>query len=86
LPEGQRHVLEFGAGTGKLAADILIDLDALSVRPDGYGIVELSGELRQRQQERLTALGPELGALAQWHDTWPAPFTGVMVGNEVLDG
>ena len=85
LPEGQRHVLEFGAGTGKLAADILIELDALGVRPDSYGIVELSGELRQRQQERLTALGPELAARAQWHDTLPAPFTGVMVGNEVLD-
>lgn len=85
LPEGKRHVLEFGAGTGKLAADILTELDALGVRPDSYGIVELSGELRQRQQERLTALGSELAALAHWHDTLPATFTGVMVGNEVLD-
>lgn len=85
LPEGQRHVLEFGAGTGKLAADILTELDTLGVRPDSYGIVELSGELRQRQQERLAALGAEFSALAHWHDTLPAPFTGVMVGNEVLD-
>jgi SAM-dependent MidA family methyltransferase len=89
LPEGQRHVLEFGAGTGKLAADILTELDAVGVRPDSYGIVELSGELRQRQQTRLAALGPALrsdvAAVAQWHDTLPAPFTGVMIGNEVLD-
>ncbi|WP_197388192.1 class I SAM-dependent methyltransferase [Ralstonia pseudosolanacearum] len=85
LPPGQRHVLEFGAGTGRLAADILTELETLGMRPDSYGIVELSGELRERQQQALASLGPDLAGLARWHDALPARFTGVMVGNEVLD-
>ena len=46
-----------------------------------YTIVELSGSLRQRQRERLAALGDRV----EWVDRLPERLSGVIVGNEVLD-
>jgi SAM-dependent MidA family methyltransferase len=73
-------ILEFGAGTGKLARDVLTALAADGVRVDSYAIVELSGELRARQQEALKDF-PQV----RWLDGFPASFSGVVLGNEVLD-
>jgi SAM-dependent MidA family methyltransferase len=73
-------ILEFGAGTGKLARDVLTALAAGGVRVDSYAIVELSGELRARQQEALRDF-PQV----RWLDGFPAAFSGVVLGNEVLD-
>lgn len=73
-------MLEFGAGTGKLAVDILTELAAIGRLPKTYAIIELSGQLRARQQEALKAF-PQV----VWLDTLPDAFTGVIVGNEVLD-
>lgn len=75
-------ILELGAGTGKLAAHILADLVCLG-RPASYSILEVSGELRQRQQETLEQSG--LAGRVAWLDTLPEIFTGVIFGNEVLD-
>lgn len=47
---GGGALLEFGAGTGIMAADLLRELHALEALPERYAILELSGELRQRQQ------------------------------------
>jgi SAM-dependent MidA family methyltransferase len=74
------RILEFGAGTGKLARDILTELAALGVAVESYAIVELSGELRARQQEALRDF-PQV----TWLDGFPDAFDGVIVGNEVLD-
>jgi SAM-dependent MidA family methyltransferase len=41
-------VMEIGAGSGRLAADLLPALDALGCAPERYQILELSGELRAR--------------------------------------
>ena len=85
---GTRAVMEFGAGTGKLAAGILATLDALGAQCERYTIVELSGELRERQQATLAAAcagHPERLAKFAWLDALPAGFDGVMLGNEVLD-
>ena len=85
---GTRAVMEFGAGTGKLAAGILATLDALGVQCERYTIVELSGELRERQQATLAAAcadNPGRLAKVDWLDTLPDHFDGVMLGNEVLD-
>ncbi|WP_454762652.1 class I SAM-dependent methyltransferase [Cupriavidus campinensis] len=79
------RVMEFGAGTGRLAADLLLALDDEGALPDTYQIVELSGELRQRQQETLAARAPHLADRVQWLDELPVRFEGVIVGNEVLD-
>ena len=85
---GTRAVMEFGAGTGKLAAGILATLDELGTQCERYTIVELSGELRERQQATLAAAcadHPQRLAKLAWLDTLPEHFDGVMLGNEVLD-
>lgn len=79
------RVLEFGAGTGRLAADLLLALETEGALPETYQILELSGELRVRQQETLAARAPHLASRVQWLDELPAQFEGVIVGNEVLD-
>ncbi|MRX06700.1 class I SAM-dependent methyltransferase [Pseudoduganella sp. FT25W] len=80
IAQSAPRILEFGAGTGKLAFDILTELAAAGVAVERYFIVELSGELRGRQQEKLRDF-PQV----QWLDALPASFDGVVFGNEVLD-
>ncbi|MBR7799891.1 SAM-dependent methyltransferase [Undibacterium sp. FT137W] len=74
------QIIEFGAGTGKLAFDILSECQLSNISINRYFIVELSGELRARQEERLKNF-PEV----VWLDQMPTEFTGVIIGNEVLD-
>ncbi|WP_410500063.1 class I SAM-dependent methyltransferase [Chitinibacter sp. S2-10] len=85
LQESAGNVIEVGAGTGALAAQILAELERLGQLPEQYGILELSGELRERQQSALQTLVPHLADRAVWLDTLPSDFVGVIVGNEVLD-
>ncbi|APA86334.1 class I SAM-dependent methyltransferase [Paraburkholderia sprentiae WSM5005] len=82
---GTRNVMEFGAGTGKLAAGLLNALDTLGAEFDSYSIVDLSGELRERQRETIAASAPALVGKVRWLDALPARFEGVVIGNEVLD-
>jgi SAM-dependent MidA family methyltransferase len=82
---GTREVMEFGAGTGKLAAGLLNAFEALGAEFDSYAIVDLSGELRERQRETIEAAAPSLAARVRWLDALPERFEGVMIGNEVLD-
>jgi len=72
------EVVEFGAGTGALAAQLL---GALGERVRRYSIVDLSGTLRARQAATLEAFGDKV----RWLDAWPEAIHGVVVGNEVLD-
>ncbi|OGB27128.1 MAG: hypothetical protein A3I66_14235 [Burkholderiales bacterium RIFCSPLOWO2_02_FULL_57_36] len=74
------QIIEFGAGTGTLARDILTELAAMNVPVHRYSIVELSGELRARQKNALRGF-PQV----TWLDQFPAAFSGVVIGNEVLD-
>lgn len=78
-------VLEAGAGSGRLAADLLLELERLGSLPERYFILELSGDLRQRQQATLAAAAPHLAARVEWLDRLPESFAGVVVGNELLD-
>jgi SAM-dependent MidA family methyltransferase len=82
---GTRQLMEFGAGTGKLAAGLLNALASLEVEFDSYAIVDLSGELRARQHETIFAQAPKWAAKVRWLDTLPDAFEGVVIGNEVLD-
>jgi SAM-dependent MidA family methyltransferase len=79
------QVMEAGAGSGQLAADLLAALDALGRAPERYQILELSGELRARQQATLAAQVPRLAGCVEWLDELPERFSGCLVGNEVLD-
>jgi SAM-dependent MidA family methyltransferase len=79
-------VLELGAGTGVMAADMLRELEALGYLPECYRILELSADLRERQRTTLTERVPSLSERVRWLDGLPdAGFRGVIVGNEVLD-
>lgn len=75
---GTREVWEFGAGSGALAEQLL---SALGDAVDSYTIVDLSGSLRERQQQRLQAYAHKL----RWVSSLPEKIHGVVVGNEVLD-
>jgi len=79
-------ILELGAGTGKLAADLLLTLQGLNQLPEQYCIMEVSAHLRQIQRETLLeALPAGLMQCVVWLDTLPQHFTGMIIGNEVLD-
>ena len=78
-------VLELGPGSGELAKDILLALDDIGARPDRYRLLEVSADLRERQQQALSTLPAHLAARAEWLDTLPRDFTGVIIANEVLD-
>lgn len=78
-------LIEVGAGTGLLAADLLLELERRDCLPERYGILELSGELRERQFDTLAAKAPHLAARVQWLDALPERFAGAVVANEVLD-
>jgi SAM-dependent MidA family methyltransferase len=83
---GVGSVLEIGAGSGRLAADILARLEAMGQLPENYWILEVSADLRQRQREHLEKRLPQLLQRIQWLDRPPAEsFDGVILANEVLD-
>lgn len=79
------HILEPGAGSGKLAADMLAELERLGSLPDSYMILEVSADLRARQQALLRERLPHLLDRVHWLDTLPEKFSGMIVANEVLD-
>ena len=80
-------ILEFGAGTGKLAESILTRLNDLGFQLDGYDIIEISPDLTQRQQERLHKLTAELelSTKCSWLSSLSENFKGVILANEVID-
>lgn len=80
MEQSSPQILEFGAGTGRLARDVLTELSAMKVPVHRYLIVEVSGELRARQQRMLRGF-PQV----RWLDQFPPAFSGVVLGNEVLD-
>ena len=81
----QGNVLELGPGTGKLAFDMLLALDALNALPERYLLLEVSADLQQRQRETLSALPALLYARCVWISSLPVDFVGAIVANEVLD-
>lgn len=79
LEQTETHeVWEFGAGSGALAAELLA---TLGDRVRRYTIVEVSANLRARQQQALSAFA----AKVTWADELPEKMESVVVGNEVLD-
>jgi SAM-dependent MidA family methyltransferase len=79
-------VLELGAGSGRMAADVLTELHHLDALPDHYDILEVSADLADRQRARLQALPAHLSRRVRWLERWPErPMRGVVLANEVLD-
>lgn len=86
MGEVQGSILEIGAGTGALAADILLRLETLGRLPERYWILDVSADLRERQRRALALRVPHLLDRIEWLDAPPAePFDGIILANEVLD-
>jgi SAM-dependent MidA family methyltransferase len=83
---GGGSILELGAGTGRLAVDVLTRLDALGMLPDRYLLLDVSADLRERQQRMLRERLPRLVQRIEWLDAPPGDaMEGVILVNEVLD-
>ena len=79
-------IIEFGAGDGLLAANLIRRLADSGQPPDRYLIVEISPELQIRQKTRIDDLDPDLGARVEWLDALPeSGVSGIMIANELLD-
>ncbi|SFE07905.1 class I SAM-dependent methyltransferase [Nitrosomonas sp. Nm166] len=81
----QADILEFGAGSGKLALDLLLELEKSNALPRKYFILEISAELRQRQQILFADKAPHLTHMVEWLAQLPTQFNGTILANEVLD-
>lgn len=83
---GEGSILEAGAGSGIMAADILLELEQLQCLPDHYYILELSPELQQRQKMTISERSPHLLHRVSWlHTLEEVSFKGVIIANELLD-
>ena len=83
---GSGTILELGAGTGAMARDILLELEKQNSLPDNYLILEVSADLKQRQQDELKETIPHLLERVVWLDALPKEgISGVILANEVLD-
>lgn len=79
-------IIEFGAGTGKFAADSINELHRLGTLPHKYIIVELSNDLKLLQQEHLKKHAPHLFSKFEWVNQLPKEkLTAIIFANEVLD-
>lgn len=79
------YMLELGAGSGVMAADVLSELDRQGKVPERYLILEVSADLRERQRTLLQRRLPHLMERIEWLDRLPDDFRGVLLANEVLD-
>lgn len=79
-------ILELGAGHGQMACDLMLHLAQHQALPEQYFILEVSGDLKARQQQTVKATCPELFHRFVWLDRLPEKtFNGIILGNEVLD-
>ena len=78
-------ILEYGAGSGKLAVDMLRALEELDALPAAYLILEVSPDLRERQEIYVRDCLPQFAELVAWIDDVPDSHRGVILANEVLD-
>jgi SAM-dependent MidA family methyltransferase len=82
---GAYDILEIGAGTGRMAADLLRELDPARM-PERYFILERSADLRLVQHETISETVPDCIDRIEWLDRPPQDeWQGVLIANEVLD-
>jgi SAM-dependent MidA family methyltransferase len=82
---GEYDVLELGAGSGKMAVDLLRHIDPAN-SPQRYLVLERSADLRAVQQQSIADEIPEWLSRVQWLDAPPdEEWNGVLLANEVID-
>ncbi len=81
----QREILELGAGSGRLAADLLVALAARDALPSRYLILEPSPDLRERQRSTIARDAAAHAHRVAWLDALPESVAGAVLANEVLD-
>lgn len=82
----QPVLIEFGAGSGILAVDLLLELEEINALPEAYWIIELSAELQQRQHESIQKHCAHLADKVVWLQQLPEQaVNAVVIANEVLD-
>ena len=80
------NIIEVGGGSGRMACDVLSELEVLNCLPERYFILELSADLRARQRATLEQHIPHLLGRIEWLEGLPPPgFRGVILANELLD-
>jgi len=82
---GRGSILEVGPGTGALASVLLEELEVLDVMPEEYVLLELSPELKDRQQRYLSNHSRNYFDKCKWIETLPSDWTGIVLANEVID-
>lgn len=85
LAQCEPRIYEFGAGDGKLAAQLMLALENGTTPLAEYCIIELSPDLKQRQHRTIEALAPNLVNRVVWLTQLPETFNGIVLGNELLD-
>ncbi len=89
--DAQRCILEIGAGSGKLACDLLKYLKTWGMLPGHYYIYEPSEVLRSKQHEFLAQELPEYVEQVEWLENLSGDSksgnieTVIIIANEVLD-
>lgn len=82
---GQASILEIGAGSGEMAAELMRYLAHQQCLPKQYAIWEISPSLRQKQKQYIQKTVPHLMPYFVWYEDWPAHWRGIILANEVLD-
>jgi SAM-dependent MidA family methyltransferase len=85
INQGIPTLIEVGAGSGALAAELLTALEASGALPQHYFILELSADLRERQRERIAADAPHLLPRVAWLAALPERMDALLIANELLD-
>ena len=85
MAQSAPEIIEAGAGSGLLAADLLLALEALGALPERYRILDISADLVTRQRDTIALRAPHLLSRVEWLSALPDHFSGVLIGNEVLD-
>ena len=82
---GDYELLEIGAGSGRLAVDLLRALRP-ETAPSRYLILETSADLRQVQRERIAQEAPGSLTRVSWLDAPPSEaWQGLLLANEGID-
>ena len=78
-------IIEYGPGSGALAVSILKQLLQMNLKPRAYYLVDVSEDLIERQKNRILTELPEIYDSVVWISEIPEGFSGIVIGNEVID-